>query len=33
LHQYSHAFVLIHLLCCAAIFFIFVIFEYFWPNS
>jgi hypothetical protein len=24
--------VLIHLLCCAAMFFIFMIFEYFWPN-
>jgi hypothetical protein len=33
LHQYSRAFVLIHLLCCPAMFFIFMIFEYFRPNS
>jgi hypothetical protein len=33
LHQNGRAFVLIHLLCCAAMFFIFVIFEYFRPNS
>jgi hypothetical protein len=31
-HQYSRTFVLIHLLCCAAMFFIFVIFEYFWAD-
>jgi hypothetical protein len=33
LHQYCRAFVLIHLLYCAAMFFIFMIFEYFWLNS
>jgi hypothetical protein len=31
LHQYSRAFVLIHLLCCAAMFFIFMIFSIFGP--